>query len=436
LAVTTQRLGYWLLLLGFVFVPWNAVQVQGLPLSDLLLLPASGVLILDAVASRAAPLLPAPLKIGVALFVAAGFLAALDPPGSTYLSGRVQTISVQQIALGASARSSSDLLELAKFLVAVLVLPLAASLAVRGAPQRAIRLGCAWLLGIMVSAIISVTDENGITHVSSSLLGFTDVSNRQPGLSSQPNHLGVQCVIAAPLALMLLLQAGRRRWFAMGWVVAASGGIYASASRGAAVAAIVAVVLVIIGQPRVRRHGSAITAVAALAVATLSVNGVFRPLFVKLRLSGNGASTSASDAARALVRHQAILDFYHRPIFGIGFGYIDDAHAIYLQLISAAGVIGALAFVVYVGGTLKLAWTGVRIEQELVRALAICTMAWLVIGLVENEVADQYLYVPIALISALWACQQALRQDAGPGSSPAAVRPRDDRGRRQLIATT
>lgn len=398
-----RTLGYVLLVIGFVALPWNAVTIPGFPLADVPIFAGTAILSLEFLLG-AKVWLPKTLLIGVALLVLAGLLSEVLPPSAQFLSSRIDVASFDTFnPLNLAARNTDDLLNLAKYLVAVAVLPVVAVIAVHDRPRRVQALAYAWLGGIAISSAVAVTDHLGVTHISSSLIGFTDISGRQPGLSVQPNHLGVQIVMGVPLAVYLWSRG--RRALSVGYLILGFLGLYVAASRGAVAAAVVALLLAVLVQPGVRRHAGAIlygTGVAALVYAMI---GNPEALLSKLRLTAS-VGTAVSDSERSQLRHQAVLDWQHSPLFGIGYGHANDGHVIFLQVLAAGGLIALAGFLFLTVGTMYSAWRGVTVESSLARALIASTAAWLVIGLVENQLTDQYLYVPIALVVALWAAQR------------------------------
>ncbi len=76
---------------------------------------------------------------------------------------------------------------------------------------------------------------------------------------------------------------------------------------------------------------------------------------------------------------------------------------IYLQILAAGGLVAFTGFIALTFGTMHTVWRQVTVETALSRALIASTGTWLILGLVENELTDQYLYVPLALAVALWA---------------------------------
>ena len=82
------------------------------------------------------------------------------------------------------------------------------------------------------------------------------------------------------------------------------------------------------------------------------------------------------------------------------FNTSDSAHEVHLQLLAAGGLIGLLGYVVYWVSACKLGFRAAKVDQLLAPLLCASIICFLVINFVENQVADLYLYVPVALLSA------------------------------------
>jgi len=371
--------------------------------------------------------LPPLILAGFAVVALAGIATAFSPPGSSYLFSRFTLSTELQQSLGYAVRSTGNLSSLGKYELALFVLPVIVVLA--GASSRAFvqRAAVAWILGILVSIAAAYTDYLHLTHFSVSLIGYNPISNRQPGLSAQANNIGVQAAMSAPLLLTVFLRASiRARCFAVVAVAGSALGIYISGSRGSAVGILlgVLVTLVVVRQTRIWTARIMVGVVVGGIYLFLTTGGS-RILDV-LRLSNNQSATQ-SDAGRSMLRAQGIKDFYHSPLHGIGWGFSNQAHLIYIQLLAAGGVVGFAGVALVVLGVLGPGW---RIRSDpLAGALIAATVTWLLIGLVENQLTDQWIYVPLALLAALIGQERLnmlARRKAAP-MKPGNVRPQDSK---------
>ncbi len=126
------------------------------------------------------------------------------------------------------------------------------------------------------------------------------------------------------------------------------------------------------------------------------------------RLVG-GASGARSDHERHALLLQARTDFLHSPLFGIGPRVVNEAHDVYLQLLASGGVIALASFLVFVGGLVLALRSGLRVDRRLALACGAATGTWLLVGVVENQLVEPYLYVPAGLLVGLAALARRAR---------------------------
>src|SRR5262249_21127462 len=86
------------------------------------------------------------------------------------------------------------------------------------------------------------------------------------------------------------------------------------------------------------------TIIVATALVVVSVTGVIDLGTSNAvdRLLGNDPNTAQSDEQRAEFRDDALTQIRAHPITGVGFEVAQTGHNIYLQVVAAAGVLGAL----------------------------------------------------------------------------------------------
>ena len=290
------------------------------------------------------------------------------------------------------------------WIVALVILPIAAMACTALESRMPKRMMASFLAGVAVCSLIAVTDLTKLTRISPSLTGHAWGENRQTGLSDHPNTLGVACVIAAPFAVYLI-GGSRRPWLPCIALVLLCDGVVASGSRGAEGVFPAAVLIAIFISPHTKKGMGWLAATFAAAtlgswiVLTQAAPGVLDKL---LRFKGSGSS-SKSDAERGILATQAWSDFKKHPIFGIGMEWITDAHNIYLQILSAGGLVLFVAMLIYWFGTLRSCWLGARNGEALGRYLMVSVIAWLVGGAMENQLTDRYLYYTVSCAAALGA---------------------------------
>jgi O-Antigen ligase len=189
---------------------------------------------------------------------------------------------------------------------------------------------------VLVSAVLAVAGDNGILQVNSKDFG----DGRQAAFTYHPGEL-MNFLIAGfflvAVPVLVPTSGPHRRLATIGWiagVVVVTLGIFATGSTSAVVAlgaAIVAVVAVVLysGSARVRRRRR--TPLTGMLVVAGAVAGVFllftSDLPVAERLTGFADGTSNLDdslASRSAANREIINDFDHYLLVGIG-PFVEDA---------------------------------------------------------------------------------------------------------------
>lgn len=302
---------------------------------------------------------------------------------------------------GATAPTGSGV-KSAFWIVALLAVPIAA-IACTALESRVPKWIAAWFLaGVAVSSLIALTDLTDLTHVSRYLLGHEFSSERQTGLSDHPNTVGVVCAIAAPFAVYFISES-RRRWLPCTALLLLCGGVLASGSRGAQVVFPAAVLGAILVSPHKKKVVGWLAATLTAAVLGGStVLAQFVPgILDKLFRFEETRSSASSNSERVLLHAQAWTDLKNYPLFGIGIKHINEAHNIFLQMMSAGGSILFAGMLIYWFGTVRSCWLAKRSGERLGPYLAVSVVVWLVIGVMENQLTDRYLYYTIGCAAAL-----------------------------------
>jgi hypothetical protein len=144
-----------------------------------------------------------------------------------------------------------------------------------------------------------------------------------------------------------------------------------------------------------------------------------RKILHQIRL-GSGSSTAGSDTQRSMDATVAFAQFKARPLTGVGFSVITDAHDIYLQLLAAGGIVALGAFGAFCGGLIGSARRALTGRQsDAVVAVAVAIVVWLVNGVFDNQLADKYLYVLPGVLYAMSRVAVARRRAAAADEAPA-----------------
>jgi O-antigen ligase len=308
---------------------------------------------------------------------------------------------------------------------------------------------------------------------SSSMLGFETVSSalgvgvltaRHAGPVADPNFWGRFLVIGLAFAIALAAEA-RRRGSRVLLTLAAGGigllvvGIYLTGSRGAFLAAGVAVLVYLVAASADLRRVFILGPLAAIGL--LLIPGIGSRLLSAAALveSGQRAAVDSSVLERIATQRVALRMIEAHPILGVGpRGYLEAfpsyaattdltlsrvvaPHDLYLEIWAQTGLLGLVAWSVLIGSSIFL---GVRALRHLsvlpaataagmrpyVAAALAAIIAWSVASIFLHLSYVRVLLIVIALISVLEAAARRAVTDAGlvsakPRAIAARAAPRD-----------
>lgn len=353
--------------------------------------------------------------VAAAVFVVAAWLRRGHPRGVVPLGVVLGATVILAIGLLSSMVAPSDgsLAAALRFSVALGALPLIIMFAA-GTPRRVNRVVDVWLFAAAVNSAVGALDLLGVTQIGLSLtdIDFVSVTDRAPGLTYHPNHLGLVAAMALPVAVARMGAGGLRGLAALALVPMFIVGVVESGSRGALLAAVAGTGVVFILGVTTRRLRRTVllfaapVAVFAVMIALLGHNQLTGEVTFE-RLAG-GAGAAQSDQERLLTLHQSFDEATDHALIGQGFLVVRSAHNIYLQLVQAGGVLALAGFLVF-------CWSILRRARWLARSSSgappwLMTLAagsgasicvWLLFGLVGNAIYDRYLYIPVGVTLAL-----------------------------------
>lgn len=261
-------------------------------------------------------------------------------------------------------------------------------------PQAARRFAWFWYAGAATSAAWALVTPRDL------------FAGRATGLTTHPNHFGLECVLAVALGLGLATSSsGRGRAAALAGVALLTVGVGLSGSRAALVALIITVGAVAILTQRVRLL-VAVTAVVILGSMAVVAGIIHVPESNALSRLVGGGGAAVSDAERAQVRSAALETVDRHPLTGEGFGQALAAHNIYLQTLVVGGPVALIGFL-WVGamivrtGTLGSLLLGRRTEGALLAGLTAGYVGYLGSGVFDNILWDRYLWTYIGLLLVL-----------------------------------
>jgi hypothetical protein len=404
LSVPLDRIAFVAVGVFVLFVTWNGLRFGGGAVSNVSLVLALAAVAAVAVLGRRPVPLPAWLFAASAGFVLAAMLNVVFPPDSGWLD---RTLISYRTEFSPPPPGfiipKSNIAELVKFQIGMVLIPVMLA-SVATTPARLHRLIDLFVISAMVNAGVGVIDFVGIP-ISPTETG----PGRNAGLTIHANYLALTCAIAIPLALLWVSRGGR--WRNSGLVATALllAGVYVSGGRAGAASAALAVIVTVAALPRLRGALGVVLPVAGLIlVPLLAFTPAGGEILEQLRFQGSTSATG-SDSARSELASLAIEQFNARPLQGVGFGVIADAHNIYLQLLASGGVIGLAAFLTFVGGlwaSLRRALSGPLRDAAIVTGVSVAV--WLTNGAFDSQLADKYLFVVPGLLVAT-ACLARVR---------------------------
>jgi len=400
------RTGVILACLASATLPWNGWIIAGERPGDLFVFAALFCLVFGT-AAEGRSTMPAWVWQLAVVILAVAMLHEIVPLDPVYDAGRVvldaggqPTVEIQTNAFSAF-----------KFIVAIVTIPAVFVRCVR-VDRRAVEwLAVGFAVGVGVSSLVAYTDVVGLTDLGRVLTGRVIVPGRTGGFSNHPNFLAAGCVLALPLAIWMALRPGRRaRLQGLVVVVAIVLGVYATGSRGAAVCVPLVVVASFMVSPRLRGYLPALMLVTASTVglAAIAFPSVVHRVLESTRLIG--ATGAGSNEVRALLAHQAVRDFRHSPLMGIGLQVVTQAQSVYLQALASGGLILLGSLILY---TAAGAVTSYRLmaSYPLAAALFVSYVAMIAYNLVGADLTDRFYYVPAGLVVALHARARLDREE-------------------------
>jgi O-antigen ligase len=392
-----ERVAFGATVLVALFIPWDGIRLgAGSLVNAFLVLAFLATLVVLLVQRRPVPLPGWMLLAGGGLLVSA--LLTIAFPAALRLKQASLTELLQSAGVPYLLGQRSDLSNLVKWEIAWIVMPLILVINANSRERCRLLLDV-FALAAAISAVVALLDVAGFHLLASRPI----VANRSSGLTIHPNYLAFESALAVPVTLLWIARGDR--WTIGGLIASGAllGGVYSSGSRAAAVGAVLAVAITVVFVPRLRRlSGLALPFVGIAVVALLAFTNAGTQILHKVRLDSGDPTTLASNTTRSEAAHTALAQFRDRPLEGVGFQVIEDAHNIYLQLLAAGGLITFLSFVVYLGG---LGGAYVRARNGPLGDEATVIMAslvvWLVGGAFDNQLIDKFLYVMPGLLLAM-----------------------------------
>lgn len=371
------------LIAAFAFTAsWDLVEIAGVNVRLVLLLLGTAVLAVVQATERLPPIPWWVHCFGLAA-IAVTSLQVLFPISSVYLDSRYLD-SELGVALGSRP---GVLFALSYLLLNVYLVPIGVVLAAMAVPRVLRWIIIAFVGGVAMSSLAAYLGFVGYPWLADLLAPPFPVGVRAVGYTSHPLHLATSGVMALGLAVWVAVQRkSMTAWFGRAAVLAIVLGLYSSGSRGGIASGVFVLALCAVLIPSVRRRGHVVVAALATAVGLVIL---FAPAFAAnvLRTTRIVGETDVSDLGRRQVFEQALSDFVHSPVFGIGTRFIAEAHVLYVGVLAGGGVILFLGYVLFNIGSLRAAHQARAVDGPLAGALLATLIGSLAYWTVGNEFA-------------------------------------------------
>lgn len=377
------------LTIGVVFAAWNGVRVGGYFTASDIFFMLAFLLALPTALGGSRPF-SIPREIAV-------------PPIAIVLIGLVGITFFGQPA--------SSLLSITRIGVAMTLIPITIGI-IGGLHGRVRLLADLWVMSAAISACVAIVDYFFTMKIGTTVTGVI-TSDRVAGLTTQENHLAVVSVLTIPIAVgrALTAESHSARSLHAASSVALALAVLVSGSRGGVVGLMLAVVITPLLLPRALRKRSGI-GIGVCAVALLVVVSFALPpksIVGIERITGNvgkADQVAASNRERQAARDEGIEKFKAHPVIGAGMDESRSAHNIFIQLLASAGILGLIAFGIYVFGYFVRSRVVARLPllpldvRTIAATSGISAITWMALGMVENQIADRYLFIPCGLVLA------------------------------------
>jgi len=254
----------------------------------------------------------------------------------------------------------------------------------------------AWILSACISVAYAFTLEPDSRFL-----------DRSAGLSVHPNHLALTSVLALGPAMAFIWKAGPWRFVALVAVLLLLSGIFYSGSRAAVIGAVS--ILAVISLTSKGLSLWSWLGVVGMVLAVAFGLGLLRPSLPEQSALGRillpNDSTSESNQGRLERLSDSLRTVQANPLTGSGFENAREAHNIYIQVWSSAGLLGIVGFsivaVSLVVRPIRYLWRRRGAEDLLLIGVVAGGVAYLVVGLLQPQIWDRYVWFALFLSAAV-----------------------------------
>ena len=254
-----------------------------------------------------------------------------------------------------------------------------------------------WTLSVSLSAFSAILQRFDLFPKFNFFSQSGIDSNRFAGLCNHPNTLAVLLCLSFPVILILY----RRKVFKFRWLIVTGllfeYSIFLSGSRNGIICSFLIIIFVLIKRfeiSRRSRFSGPRFVIVILFLFLLYLIGLVEYVLQNTRLGlsvGRSGYDESSQGRLALLLY-GFQVFSSFPITGIGPTVLKTFHNIYLQIAGSFGIIGLFAFFNYIRNLLRIDFSlNLKFEYRLI------VYIFLTYGMLNNNLADFYLYFPLGL---------------------------------------
>jgi O-antigen ligase len=254
-----------------------------------------------------------------------------------------------------------------------------------------------WVFSVSFSAFFAVLQSFGFFRNLKIIFQSGMDSGRFAGLSNHPNTQAILLCLTFPILFILF----RRKILRLRWLIFTGlifeYAIFLSGSRNGIICSVL-IIAAIFARNYPSLQGSRISTLRISLVLFIFffiyLVGLFEYTLqnTRLGLSIGGSEIDASSRGRLALLHYGVQLFSSFPITGIGPSVLKTFHNIYLQIAGSFGIIGLIAFFNYIKYLLRIDFSSeLRFEYRLI------VYVFLIYGVLNNNLADFYLYFPLGL---------------------------------------
>lgn len=322
---------------------------------------------------------------------------------SLFISNNSETLiylkaeNLSEIFFLVSEDSSNEFTILAKWLVSLYTLPAFVVLVRRQSCKNYIRILFCWTLSVSISAGVSVLQSFGVLSNAPFLVQTGVSSGRFAGLTNHPNSQAVLLCLTIPIVLILWRMEKLRLFHFVMISFLLEYAIWLTGSRNGIITSTIVIVLIFLKQYKSISNlylslNRIIVLLVIVLIIILTGGLTLVSQTTRLGLSIGALDTDASSQGHYALMRYGLEIFMNYPVVGIGPSVLKTFHNIYIQIAGSFGLVGLSTFMLYIRNLWRIDFS-----REFKFEYRLIVLVFLVYGLLNNNLADFWLYLPLGL---------------------------------------